>query len=94
MYGSLDHFEALCEPAGSRAVRNGLSSVCRHSCSSSVTGSPSSAGRDHFTVDGDDFYIDLLFYNWAQSRFVVVELKIGRFEPEHAGKLGFYVAWV
>lgn len=48
----------------------------------------------HFTVDGDDFYIDLLFFNWTQSRFVVVELKVGRFEPEHAGKLGFYVSWV
>ena len=52
-------------------------------------------GREyHFVVDGDDFYIDLLFFNWAQSRFVVVELKIGRFAPEHAGQLGFYVAWV
>ncbi|MFZ2529713.1 MAG: PDDEXK nuclease domain-containing protein [Rhodococcus sp. (in: high G+C Gram-positive bacteria)] len=48
----------------------------------------------HFSVDGDDFYIDLLFFNWLQSRFVVVELKIGRFEPEYAGKLGFYVSWV
>ncbi|TQF65301.1 DUF1016 domain-containing protein [Rhodococcus spelaei] len=48
----------------------------------------------HFEVDGDDFYIDLLFFNWTQSRFVVVELKVGRFEPEYAGKLGFYVAWV
>lgn len=48
----------------------------------------------HFTVDHDDFYIDLLFFNWIQSRFVVVELKIGRFEPEYAGKLGFYVSWV
>ena len=38
--------------------------------------------------------IDLLFFNWSQSRFVVVELKIGRFAPEHAGQLGFYVAWV
>jgi len=45
-------------------------------------------------VDGDDFYIDLLFFNWAQSRFVVIELKIGPFQPEHAGKLGFYVTWV
>ena len=50
--------------------------------------------QHHFTVDGDDFYIDLLFFNWAQSRFVVVELKIGRFAPEHTGQLGFYVAWV
>jgi len=48
----------------------------------------------HFEVDGDDFYIDLLFFNWAQSRFVVVELKIDKFVPEHAGQLGFYVAWV
>ncbi len=53
------------------------------------------AGRQyHFEVDGDDFYIDLLFFNWAQNRFVVVELKIGSFEPAHLGQLGFYVAWV
>jgi predicted nuclease of restriction endonuclease-like (RecB) superfamily len=52
-------------------------------------------GRQYrFEVDGDDFAIDLLFLNWAQSRFVVVELKIGRFTPEHAGQLSFYVAWV
>jgi len=48
----------------------------------------------HFTVDGDDFHIDLLFFNWIQSRFFVVELKLGRFQPEHAGQLGFYVSWV
>jgi len=45
-------------------------------------------------VDGDDFYIDLLFFNFVQSRFVGVELKIGRFEPEHAGQLAFYVSWI
>jgi len=48
----------------------------------------------HFDVDGDEFYIDMLFFNWAQSRFVVVELKVGRFQPEYLGQLGFYVAWV
>lgn len=53
------------------------------------------AGRQyHFEVGGEDFYIDLLFFNWAQNRFVVVELKIGRFEPAHIGQLGFYVSWV
>ncbi|WP_237342149.1 PDDEXK nuclease domain-containing protein [Williamsia soli] len=53
------------------------------------------AGRQyHFNAGGDDFYIDLLFFNWIQSRFVVVELKVGRFEPEYLGKLGFYVSWV
>ena len=48
----------------------------------------------HFETGGDDFYIDLLFFNWIQSRFVVVELKVGKFEPEYLGKLGFYVSWV
>ena len=53
------------------------------------------AGRQfHFEVDGDDFYIDLLFFNWRQNRFVVIELKIGPFEPAHLGQLGFYVSWV
>ena len=52
-------------------------------------------GRQYrFEVDGEDFRIDLLFFNWAQSRFVVVELKVGKFQPEHAGQLSFYVAWV
>ncbi len=50
--------------------------------------------QHHFTVDGQDFYIDLLFFNYTQSRFVVVELKVGAFKPEHLGQLGFYVAWV
>jgi hypothetical protein len=39
-------------------------------------------------------FIDLLFFNWIQARFVVVELKVGRFEPEYVGKLGFYVSWI
>jgi predicted nuclease of restriction endonuclease-like (RecB) superfamily len=48
----------------------------------------------HFDVDGDDFYVDLLFFNWQQVRFVVVELKTSKFEPRDAGQLGFYVALV
>ncbi|MDV6270946.1 PDDEXK nuclease domain-containing protein [Rhodococcus globerulus] len=39
----------------------------------------------HFEVGDQDFYIDLLFFNWVQARFVVVELKVGRFEPEYVG---------
>ncbi|MGY2747876.1 PDDEXK nuclease domain-containing protein [Arthrobacter sp. UYCu723] len=48
----------------------------------------------HFDVDGDDFYVDLLFFHIEQSRYVVIELKTGKFQPEHAGKLNFYVALV
>ncbi len=48
----------------------------------------------HFDVDGDDYYVDLLFFHVEQLRYVVIELKTGRFQPEWAGKLNFYVALV
>jgi predicted nuclease of restriction endonuclease-like (RecB) superfamily len=48
----------------------------------------------HFDVDGDDFYVDLLFFHTEQLRYVVIELKTGKFEPAFAGQLGFYVAVV
>jgi len=48
----------------------------------------------HLDVDGDSFYIDLLLYHVPSDRYVVVELKAGKFKPEHAGQLSFYVAAV
>lgn len=48
----------------------------------------------HFDVDGDDFYVDLLFFHVEQLRYVVIELKTGKFKPEYLGQLGFYVALV
>jgi len=45
-------------------------------------------------VDGQTFYIDLLFYHVRLHRYFVFELKVGAFQPEHAGKLGFYLAAV
>jgi len=44
------------------------------------------------TVGDRDFATDLVFYHHPQRRFVVIELKIGEFDPEHAGKLNFYVS--
>ncbi len=45
-------------------------------------------------VEGDDFYIDLLFYHVHLHSYVVVELKAVKFKPEFAGKLNFYVSAV
>ncbi len=44
--------------------------------------------------DSDEFVIDLLFFHIPQARFVVVELKVGKFRPAYAGQLGTYVAIV
>jgi len=48
----------------------------------------------HLEVGGRDFYIDLLFYHLRLRCFVVLELKAVEFEPEHAGKLNFYLSAV
>lgn len=45
-------------------------------------------------VAGDEFFIDLLFYHLKLRCYVVIELKGGKFKPEHLGQLGFYLAAV
>ncbi|NTW32917.1 MAG: DUF1016 domain-containing protein [Bacteroidetes bacterium] len=42
-------------------------------------------------VKNDEYFLDLLFYNYHLHRFVVFELKVGNFKPEYAGKLNFYI---
>jgi len=46
----------------------------------------------HLEVGGEDFYVDLLFYNLNLSCYVAIELKTGAFKPEYAGKLNFYLS--
>ena len=45
----------------------------------------------HLVVDGDDYYIDLLFYNIKLHSYVVIELKTTKFKPDYIGQLNFYV---
>ncbi|NCD35142.1 MAG: DUF1016 domain-containing protein [Spartobacteria bacterium] len=45
-------------------------------------------------VDGEEFFLDLLFYHLKLRCYVVIELKAGKFKPEHLGKLGFYLTAV
>lgn len=47
--------------------------------------------QKNINVQGDDFFLDLLFYNYTMHCFVVFELKVSDFKPEFAGKLNFYV---
>lgn len=43
-------------------------------------------------VGGEDFYIDLLFYNRTHSCLVAFELKVDKFKPEYVSKMDFYLA--
>jgi predicted nuclease of restriction endonuclease-like (RecB) superfamily len=48
----------------------------------------------HLEVDGDDYYLDLLFYHLKLRCFIVIDLKMTEFLPEYSGKMNFYVSAV
>lgn len=48
----------------------------------------------HLEVEGDDFYIDLLFYHLRLRCYVVIDLKMKEFQPEYSGKMNFYISAV
>jgi hypothetical protein len=52
------------------------------------------ARQKRIQLDGDDLYIDLLFYNRKLKRLVVVELKQGSFKPEYKGQMELYLRWL
>jgi len=45
-------------------------------------------------IDGEDFYLDLLFYNRILKRLVAVELKIGKFKATYKGQMELYLSWL
>lgn len=45
-------------------------------------------------IDGDDFYLDLLFYHRPLRRLVAIELKIGKFEAAFKGQMELYLKWL
>lgn len=52
------------------------------------------ARQKRIQLDGNDFYIDLLFYNRKLKRLVAVELKQGSFKPEYKGQMELYLRWL
>jgi len=52
------------------------------------------ARQKRITIDGDDYYIDLLFYHRKMKRLVVIELKLDKFRPEYKGQVELYLKWL
>jgi predicted nuclease of restriction endonuclease-like (RecB) superfamily len=50
--------------------------------------------QKRITVDGDDYYLDLLFFHRRMQRLVVIELKIGDFKPSASGQMELYLRWL
>jgi hypothetical protein len=45
-------------------------------------------------IDGEDFYLDLLFYHRKLKRLIAIELKLGKFEAAHKGQMELYLKWL
>lgn len=50
--------------------------------------------RKRMVIDGDDFYLDLLFFHRRLRRLVAIELKLGRFKAAHKGQMELYLKWL
>ncbi len=50
--------------------------------------------QKRIVVDGEDFYLDLLFFHRRLRRLVLVELKLGRFEAADYGQTQLYLRWL
>ena len=88
-----DHL-ALSERAAERELEQALMDRLQDTLLAFGHGMAFVGRQVRFDVDGDELVLDLLLFNVEQLRYVVVELKIGRFDPAYVGQLGTYVAVV
>lgn len=49
------------------------------------------ARQKHIEIDGDHFYIDLVFYNYILKCFVLIDLKLGKLKHQDMGQMQMYV---
>ena len=49
------------------------------------------ARQKHIDLDGDHFYIDLVFYNYILKCFVLIDLKLGKVKHQDMGQMQMYV---
>ena len=52
------------------------------------------ARRKRMIIDGEDFYLDLLFYHRRLHRLIAIDLKKGRFKAQYKGQMELYLRWL
>lgn len=87
-------FLGLGDEAHEREIHRGLLKHLRAFLTELGAGFAFVGSEYHLEVEGEDFFVDLLFYHLKLRCFVVIELKTTDFKPEHTGKLNFYLSVV
>jgi predicted nuclease of restriction endonuclease-like (RecB) superfamily len=85
-------FLSLADDAHERDLHRGLMEHIRDFLIELGVGFAFVGSQVHLEVGGEDFYLDLLFYHLRLRCLVVVDLKVGDFKPEFAGKMNFYLS--
>lgn len=52
------------------------------------------ARQKRMIIDGEDFYLDLLFYHRRLRRLIAIDLKLGRFKAQYKGQMELYLRWL
>lgn len=50
--------------------------------------------QKRISIDATDYYLDLLFYHRKLKRLVAIDLKMGKFKPQHKGQMELYLRWL
>ena len=87
-------FLSMAEDTAERELERGLVEHVRKFLLELGVGFAFVGSQYHLEVEGDDFYLDLLFYHLRLRCFVVIDLKTEQFKPEFAGKMNFYLSAV
>ena len=87
-------FLTLTHPLEERKLERGLLTHMRDLLLELGRGFAFIGSQVPLTVANETFYLDLLFYHVRLHCYFVVELKVGKFKPEYAGKLNFYLSAV
>jgi predicted nuclease of restriction endonuclease-like (RecB) superfamily len=84
----------LDESVSERALESALVARLRDFLIEMGSGFAFVGNQYRLEVDGDEFFLDLLFYHTRLHCYIVIDLKVVDFEPEFAGKMSFYQAAV
>jgi len=87
-------FLTLSDDAQERDLERGLVSHIRDFLMELGTGFSFVGSQYSLEVSGKEYRLDLLFYHIPLHRYVVIDLKMGEFEPQHSGQMSFYVTAV
>jgi predicted nuclease of restriction endonuclease-like (RecB) superfamily len=84
-------FLGLADDVHEKVIEKGLIDHIRNFLLGLGTGFAFLGSQYRVKLAGEDFVIDLLMYNVKLKSYCVIELKSGKFKPEYAGKLSFYL---